>query len=337
MGAQPGGPTLADLGEAGLLEQLLRRLPTGPGVLVGPGDDTAVLAADGPVLATTDALVRGRDWRDAWSSPQDVGAKAVVQNLADLAAMGGEGTGLLVTLVAPSALPAAWAIGLTEGIAEAAREYGVPVVGGDLSSSEGTADDGPVVVSMTALGRLPGPGPVLRSGARAGDVLVHRGRLGRSAAGLELLHRGEAGRWPAPAQADAAADLVGWHCRPRPDLRAGPAAAAAGVSAMIDVSDGLGRDAGRIAVASGVAVVLEEAAVASAVAELADTVGADCALACVLGGGEDHGLLATTAPGAVPDGWAVLGRVLSLAEGDRATVTYREQDLAEGGWDHFRG
>lgn len=334
----PRGSTLGDLGEAGILSEVFARLDatSGPdhGVLVGPGDDTALLAAPGgSVLATTDSMVRDRDWRDDWSTPQDVGAKCVVQNLADLAAMGGVGTGLLVSLIAPGSLEAGWAFGLVDGIADAAGAAGVPVVGGDLSSSA----EGTVVVSITALGALPGGAAVLRSGARSGDVLAVSGSLGASAAGLELLRREAEGRWPEPAAADLAAALVGYHCRPDPDLTQGPRAAAAGASAMIDVSDGLGRDGGRIAAASRVRLELDEEAVLAAAARLEPVLGADEALGCVLTGGEEHSLLATFAPTDLPSGWVAIGRVLDLPEGERPGVWWRGERLDAGGWDHFGG
>ena len=96
--------TLAGVGEEELLARIFPYLPGGPGVILGPGDDTALVAAPGrSVLATTDAMVRQRDWRDDWSSGADVGAKVVAQNCADIAAMGGVPTGLLVTLIAEPA------------------------------------------------------------------------------------------------------------------------------------------------------------------------------------------------------------------------------------------
>lgn len=329
------GATLGELGEAAILEQVFARVARtsphgmdGP-VLVGPGDDTALLRTRGAVLVTTDTMVLGRDWRDEWSTPQDVGGKVVAQNLADLAAMGGVGTGLVVTLVAPRSTRADWVLGFVDGLAAAAQSAEVPVVGGDLSSSaEG------VMVSVTAIGELPGPGPVLRSGAGTGQLLAVRGSLGWSAAGLELLRRGETGWWPPTDMAGSAANLVAYHCRPTPDLAAGPAAAAAGATAMIDVSDGLVRDAARIASASGVRIDLDTAAVLRHAEVIEPVLGRDAALDCVLTGGEEHSLLAAYPQGAVPAGWGVIG--LLSAPGDEAPgVWWRGERFRGGGWDHF--
>lgn len=334
------GTTLEGRGEDGLLADVLTAyadLPT-DGVLVGPGDDTALLAVrGGSVLATTDTVVRGRDWLDAWSTAQDVGIKVVTQNLADLAAMGGRGTGLLVALAAPPTLEVAWARGLTEGIAYAAGLAGVPVVGGDVSS---TATD-TVMVAVTALGELGDEveAPVLRSGARPGAVLAVSGPLGRSGAGLALLRTGRT-----RGRDDLERRLLDHHRRPLVDLDQGPAAARGGATAMIDVSDGLVRDGDRIARASGVALVLEEAAVRAAAAALVPALSAEEALHEVLSGGEEHELLATfPAEVGVPAGWTVLGRVEAVTAGrdvyDQVGVWWRgaRLDPSTGGWDHFGG
>ena len=257
------GLTLADIGEDELLSTIFPLLPGGPRVLIGPGDDTALLGmTSGSVLATTDAMVRGRDWLDTWSSGADVGAKVVAQNLADIAAMGGVPTGLLVTLIADPRTSLAWVRDFTAGLARAARSARVPVVGGDLSS----APEGVLVVSATALGECEGRAPVLRSGAHVGDVLAVSGSLGHSAAGLLLLQRGEADRAP---------ELADYHRRPRPPYEQGPAASRAGATAMLDISDGLGRDAGRLARASGVGVNLDEVSLAEDVALLQQVVSED--------------------------------------------------------------
>lgn len=322
--------TLGDLGEAGILSDIFAGLRTTEAVLVGPGDDTALLATSGPVLATTDAMVRGRDWLDEWSSAEDVGAKVVVQNLADLAAMGGVGTGLLVTLVAPGSLAARWARGLTAGIGSVADAWGVPVIGGDLSSS-----DGAVMVSVTALGELPGGSAVVRSGSAPGQEVAVSGTLGRSAAGLEILRRSDADWWPAPQRAEAAAGWVAYHCRPDPDLSEGVRAAQEGATAMIDVSDGLVRDGGRIASASGVRLELDEEAIEALAAEYAPVLGDSAALECVLGGGEEHSLLATFPAGAVPQGWTVVARTAEPGAAGPG-VWWRGERASGGGWDHFR-
>ncbi len=320
-----GSPVLSDVGEDGLLAALFPHLPPPPGTVVGPGDDTAVvLAPDGRVVATTDLLVEGRDFRRDWSSPQDVGWKAAAQNLADVAAMGAVPTSLLVGLVAPPDLPVAWAVGLAQGLAAACAGTGAGVVGGDLSS-------GPlIVVSVTALGDLQGREPVLRSGARPGDVVAVAGALGRSAAGLALLEAGTP---------DVAPELVEAHRRPTPPYAAGVAAARAGATSMLDVSDGLVRDLGRIARASGVTVDLHRAALASLVEPLRRADGEPDGSRpwdWVLSGGEDHALAATFPRGtALPDGFVVVGEVRSPIEGRPAVLTDGEPPAVLG-WDHFR-
>ncbi len=327
------GATLGGRGEEGVLAGVLPAYAglTTEGLIVGPGDDTALLAVGtGAVLATTDSVVRDRDWRDDWSSPQDVGVKVVTQNLADLAAMGGRGTGLLLALVAPPSLPLAWVRGLADGVAEAAGLAGVPVAGGDLSS---TAAD-TVVVAVTALGEL-GEGvasPVLRSGARPGDVLAVSGPLGRSGAGLALLGAGRL--QPADEQERA---LLDHHRRPLTDLAQGPAAARAGATSMIDVSDGLVRDGDRVARASGVMLELDQDALDRLAAALLPAVHPADALRHVLAGGEEHELLATFPDAAaVPPGWRVVGSVLAPdEEGPGVRHGGRRLDPATGGWDHF--
>lgn len=336
--------TLADVGEGGLLREIFPLLPAGRHTLLGPGDDTAVVSApDGRVVATTDVLVEGRDFRRDWSTPQDVGAKAAAQNLADVAAMGAVPTALLVGLVAPPDLPVTWAVGLSEGLAQGCAGTSAGVVGGDLSS-------GPVVVvSVTALGHLEGRAPVLRSGARPGDVLALAGALGRSAAGLALLQGG----WPrlrrlsgSPLAGPSAVDLsalasalVQSHRRPEPPYAAGPAAARGGATAMLDVSDGLLRDAGRLAEASGVDVDLDGSALGvfvEALRPVADALAVD-AWEWVLSGGEDHGLLATFPAGRVPECFTVVGSVHPSRDGGAdVLLDGHEPSSTVPGWDHFR-
>jgi thiamine-monophosphate kinase len=330
--------TLGEVTEEGLLRSIFPFFTPQPGLIIGPGDDAAVVACSGAVIVTTDSMIRGRDWLDEWSSAADVGAKLLTQNLADVAAMGGVGTSVLVTLVAEPATPAAWARAFAQSLGERAADAGVAVAGGDLSS----APTGVLLVSITALGDLRGRAPVLRSGARPGDTVAVCGTLGRSAAGLFLLQRGEqpeggppdhsAGR-PAVGSPDGGIrqECLAHHRAPAAPLAAGPQAADAGATAMLDISDGLLRDGSRIAAASGVRVDLSSTALAQDIDGLATVVGQDASRECVLAGGEEHSLLATFA-GDVPDGWRAIGAV---SEG--AGITLDGEPQQPSGWDHFAG
>ncbi|WP_422631901.1 thiamine-phosphate kinase [Pseudokineococcus basanitobsidens] len=321
-------------------------LPVGSWTDLGPGDDAAVVRADdGRVVVSTDALVADRHFRPRTASPEDVGWRAAAQNLADVAAMGAVPTALVVALVVPSRPPAPWTDGWTTGLARglAAACAGLPgargcgVVGGDLTGGE------QVVVAVTALGDLRGLPPVRRDGARPGDVVALAGVQGRSAAGLAVLERRArpgAAAW-AGAGVESAADeevagLVRAHRRPRPPCDAGPAAAEAGATAMLDVSDGLVRDAGRVARASVVVLDLSTELLRphrDAVAPVADLLGVD-AWRLVLEGGEDHGLLATFPEGAVlPEGFAPVGVVRAGAA--PGVLVDGAPHAGGGGWDHF--
>ncbi|MEW1954133.1 thiamine-phosphate kinase [Terrabacter sp. NPDC080008] len=317
-----GGTPLRTLDEEELLAHIIPAFPPGADLLVAPGDDAAVLRTADRTIATTDTVVLGRDWLDAWSSGADIGHKVVAQNLADVAAMGGVPTGVLVTLVADPELSLEWVLDHVQGLARACIDAGVSVLGGDLSS----APAGVVMVSVTALGRLEGE-PVLRSGARPGDVLAVCGSLGLAGAGLRLLQTGAVDRLP---------EAVEIHRRPRPPLAAGPRAATAGATAMLDLSDGLLRDGGRIAGASRVVVDLDLEALVPDVDVLADVLGAEQALDCVLAGGEEHSLLATFPAGTLPEGWRGIGTVRAAREGEAPAILVDGRVVTHTGWDHFR-
>jgi thiamine-monophosphate kinase len=339
-------PTVAALGEFGLIAALSQWLPPAPGtprVLVGIGDDAAVLAAsDGRVVATTDFLLEGRHFRRDWSTATDVGRKAAARSLADIAAMGAVPTGLLVALATPGDLPVSWARDLAAGLAAECARAGAAVIGGD------TARASSVLLAVTGLGDLAGRDPVRRSGAGPGDLVAVAGPLGHAAAGLALL---SAGIPEGP--------LVAAHLRPAPPYDAGPEASALGATAMIDVSDGLLADLGHVASASGVLIDLDSArlrpgesllAAARAVTaarrhvDLArtgpgtsprptDLPPSDEALRWVLAGGEDHSLAATFPPGlSLPPRWTVIGAV---RQGPPGVVVDGQRWAGSPGWDHF--
>lgn len=337
---------MGDLDEDALLASFVPLLPPGSRTLVGVGDDAAVVAApDGRYVVSTDVLVEDRHFRRGWSSGYDVGWRAAAQNLADAAAMGAAPAALVVALVIPADLEARWLAELARGLADACRPYGVGVVGGDLSSGD------QVVVAVTVHGDLAGRAPVLRSGARPGDVVALAGTVGRSAAGLDLLSAGfgvpgsadDAARAGGSADDAVRAGLVAAYLRPDPPVAAGALAAAAGATSLIDVSDGLLRDARRVAVASDVVIDLGRVEDAfgddvAALGSAAAAVGAD-PVRWVLTGGEDHGLLATFPAHAVlPRPYRAVGRVRAPsagAPGGSVLVDGGPPPVAGQGWDHF--
>jgi thiamine-monophosphate kinase len=276
---------------------------------VGIGDDAAVVrVAGGWCLLATDAVVAGVHADLSLTDLDDLGWKAVAANVSDIAAMGGCPSHLLVTVAGP---PDTDLDGLYRGIAEAAREWGCPVVGGDLANAP------TLMVSVAITGSLPGA-PILRSGARPGDGIWVTGPLGLAAAGLRILKaegKGATGRGPNA------------HRRPRPSVEAGLAARAAGASAMIDISDGLVADLGHLADASGVGVDLDVVPVGEGATE-------DEALA----GGEDY-VLVFTAPddGAVGRAFARLAPPVRIGTCvlDTAVRTIGARPFPQiGGWEH---
>lgn len=312
--------TLESVGETAVLARIFPRLPAAAAQLLGPGDDAAVVAAsDGRVVITTDMMIHGPDFRFGWSRPFDLGWKAAASNLADIAAMGAVPTALVVALAAPSDTPVSameeFADGLHAGCDALAPGCGV--VGGDLSVSS------VFTIAVTALGDLEGRAAVLRSGARVGDIVAVSGVLGQAATGLRLLF--ERGLSHGSPDASAAAALereypaaIAAQLRPHPPIADGKAAAIAGATAMLDLSDGLALDARRIATASGVGIDLTAAAVGSREA---------------LDGGEDHSLLATFPPGTeLPGGFRAIGVVVA-----GAGLSVDGAGYDSGGWDPYSG
>ena len=320
-------PTIAELGENESLRRTIARLNLATAALVGPGDDSAVVSApDGRFTVTIDTMVEGHDFKLEWSTGYDLGFKAIASNVADVAAMGAKPTALVVALICRPDTDISWlesfADGLRDGCQQLAPE--AAVVGGDLTIADTT------VIAVTAHGDLEARAPILRSGAQVGDVVAVAGTLGKAAAGLALLFSGN-------TDAISAYDeLVNFQRRPLPPIDAGVLASVAGATSMLDLSDGLSRDAARIAKASGVTVSLNRRDLQGFEAmleEAARAIGAN-AFDWVLDGGEDHSLLATFAAGStIPREFKPIGEIIKRTNHD---VLLDLAPVAEGGWDSVR-
>ena len=324
---------IGERGEDRLIAEIITRLPVGTQTLVGPGDDCAHIAARrGSYVVSTDLLVEGTHFRAEWSSAFDIGARAAAQNLADVAAMGAHPTAMTVGLALPADVEVEWVSELAEGIASRCRPLGVGVVGGDMTTA---AHD--LTIAVTVMGDPVGA-PLRRDGARVGDAVCLAGTLGYSATGLALYTVGRSGD-------DGDADLtqrqrgLARSCRaiyraPRPPLEA-MIAAAGSLHAAMDVSDGLAKDAARMAAASGACIDLDARLLApfvNALAPLDDIVGS-CAHERVASGGEDHAFLATCDPGEIPAGFTLIGRVKK----GPATCTFGGlPHEGAGGWESLR-
>lgn len=318
-------------------------------VLLGIGDDAAVVAAPDAMVLTTDTLVEEEDFF-ADTDPRRLGKKALAVNLSDLAAMGATPLWALLTLGLPKDLDAGFVDALAEGVREMAVEYGTVVVGGDLSASR------LLFVSVTAVGRAPARGALTRSGARPGDALFVSGTLGAAAAGLVLLGAGyrldEGGEVRAPrgrrvpaARATELARLVRHQLSPRPMVELGRALADAHLAtAAIDLSDGLARDLHRLCRASGVGARLEMEQIPfdSAIANLPEALGLEPRSAALFGG-EDFGLLFTVPKRRLASverltGRFALRRIGEITKGSDVVIESEEGEAAplpDEGFDHF--
>jgi thiamine-monophosphate kinase len=314
---------MAQLGEFGLISRLAAQtaqIKQPKHVILGMGDDAAILAVpDGRAVVSIDLLVEGRHFRRDWATAIDIGRRAAAASLADIAAMGATATGLVVGLAMPGDLPAHWAVELHAGLQEEASRVGAAIVGGDVTSAD------QIMIAVTAIGDLGEVPPVQRSGAKPGDVLAVAGRLGFAAAGLAVLSRG----FRAPRE------LVDAYRAPEPPYAAGPAAARAGATAMIDISDGLIADARHIARASGVDVDIEvdRLKIPGVLQEIASAYNVD-PLEWMLTGGDDHALLATFPKDAKrPRAFTVLGSVRESS--DPAVRVNGAAVQVAGGFEHF--
>lgn len=322
--------TVGDVTEAEVIELITAAAAhyDQPGVrtLVPNGDDAAVLHSAAAQVITTDTSVEEFDFRTDWSAPDHIGWKTVVQNIADVCAMAAQPHSLTLTLGLPAQTPLAWVRGFASGCAAACAKYRVNVIGGDISASS------TLFVSITAVGSV--ETPVTRSGAQPGDQLIITGPVGRSAAGLKLLASGV-------APADVPPELFHAHVRPSPDV-VNAAQILRGVAhAMIDVSDGLLRDAHRVACASDVAIIVDDsflAAATAAILDQSDDLQHATAQECVLTGGEEHVLLAAVpAQWPVPTEWLRVGHVGHYEPGTNHRVWLDDRPYhGPLGFDHFK-
>jgi thiamine-monophosphate kinase len=274
------------MGEFELLARVRERLPpNGARVHLGTGDDAAITVPGGATATSVDALIEGVHFRRGQASLAQIGHKALAAALSDLAAMGAEAGEAYVVLGLPPDLDEDGCIELLDGMAALAAATGTSLAGGDLSRA------GELILAITVVGHAAAAESLVgRAGARPGDALVLSGEIGGAATGLLLLERPElAGELPA----EVAQRLRERQLEPQPRLAAGRALAAAGATAMIDLSDGLGGDAGHLAKSSAVGLLIDASGLplAAGVAEVAAAAGRD-ALQLATSGGEDYELLA---------------------------------------------
>lgn len=308
------------IGEFQLIAQLAKKFSQNASVIVGSGDDAAVVSMpDGDVVVSTDISVENVHFKKSWSSSTEIGQRVAAQNLSDISAMGAYPTALTVGIVIPKNTEVSFLEGLVVGIEEECKKVGASVVGGDMSSGNELA------IAITVLGQRRGNPTVLRSGAKVGDEVFMAGNLGYAIAGLTCLQAGHV----------SPKEFVSAFRIPNPPYAIGPQAAIAGATSMIDTSDGLIADLGHIAKQSQVTINLDSGQLepSAEMVNVAKAFGQDAAL-WVLTGGEDHALVATFAKGsAVPSGMRKIGEVTSAGSGeilvDGSLFTHKS------GHDHF--
>lgn len=293
-----------------------------PGVHLGIGDDAAVLRVKPghELLVTTDFSLEGTHFRGEWHSAESVGHRCLARGLSDIAAMGGEPLAVFLSLALPANLPQKWVDDFLQGFLALARQHKTVLAGGDIAESRhGVAAD------VVLTGSVPKGRAVMRSGARAGDVIYVTGGLGGSAATLRRMFAGE--------HVSAKSKAERKHFYPEPCLAVGRYLRERKLAtAMIDVSDGLSTD---------LAHICEESSTGAVLNELLIPVARGATLEDALHGGEDYELLFTAKKSAkvpveiagVPVteiGWVTKGRGIEITD-----VENRARRLAVRGWEHF--
>jgi thiamine-monophosphate kinase len=321
----------------------IRRVLSGdlPGVVVGVGDDAAVVeAGGGQQVLTTDMLVEGVHFDRASISPRDLGAKSIVVNVSDIAAMAASPRFALVSLALTADLDPAWVMELEGGMRAACDEYALALVGGDVSRA------GQIVVSVTVVGEVAPGKAVTRFGAQVGDRLVVTGSLGAAAGGL-VLSRAHPSKLGQAIGEGWGSELLSALARPVARVGEAQTLAQAGATAMMDLSDGLAKDLTRLCVESrgGARVELARVPVSAALVSGSGKLGVD-ALDLAMGGGEDYELLATMPEDTVGEARAALDERFGVPLTDIGEIVEGEglvavdangnvSPLEAKGWDHF--
>jgi thiamine-monophosphate kinase len=325
---------LAEIGEFGLIKAISQIADKGPGVVMGIGDDAAVLApsAGQVLLVTTDLLLEGVHFQLEFTDPYRLGRKALAVNLSDIAACGGTPTAFLVSLAIPPETEVASVQALYKGMMEQAQEFKVALVGGDTSRAE------KLFISVTMIGEAEENKVIYRSGARKGDLIFVTGTVGDAALGLQQLKQGKKeGR------------LIQRHLTPVPRVKEGQAIAYQGLAlSMIDISDGLVADLGHIAEQSnvGAEVRLSQLPLSEQYRKEIVSYSSD-PYQLALSGGEDYELLFTSPPAkaqAVAKLAQKLGTPITeigeITDASQGVTIYgkdgKEYPIAQRGHDHFK-
>ena len=323
--------TIKDVGEFGLIDRIAKDLIYRPELaVIGSGDDGAVYRVPSGYdqVISTDTMVEGIHFIKKTMHPSDVGYKLCASNFSDMAAMGAEAIGFVISAALPEDLPVSWVESLYEGIRACCSSYRVNLLGGDVTSSPCG-----VILTGTVVGMVPKGRAVTRSGARFGDLVFATETLGDSAAGLSALLAGLSEEYPS---------LCERHQRPHPQIKLGSALRAAGATSLNDVSDGLSSEINEIAKASQVEIELfrEKIPISAEAAKLGAYLAKD-PVDWALTGGEDYELIGTISEEnfrkldpSFPI--SVIGQVVKAGRGcvylsDRG----KRQKLAAKGYDHF--
>jgi thiamine-monophosphate kinase len=342
MSKVPTMQTVGDLGEFGIIARLTQGLPPRPDVVLGVGDDAALLdvgSADALLVATCDAQVEGTHFRLDRATPEQIGQRAMTVNVSDIAAMGALPRFALVSLLLPATFDIAVLEGIYAGLRSACTEYGVALVGGNVVRNPER-----LIIDITLLGTAAREHVLRRDGAKPGDAILMTGTAGAAAAGLRLLDDPGLAERIAP---NMRAMLEAAQRTPSARVAAGQWLARNGATAALDISDGLAADLAHLCAASGVGAVLDAASlpIVQPTRVIAETIG--CAASdLALFGGEDYELL-FTAPAAQA---ADLAAGLFVATHTRATIIGTTQaapgmwlqtasgtlPLPARGWDHLR-